>query len=252
MEKLKILNKEAYEETLAFFDNIEVHYDERSAIANANFCYIVSNYCSNKIRTAEILVLYDYITDVLQGKYPKLIFQVPNEDRIIWAKKLITKYNEWNLNEKEIEFFAFCIVYSFFITNMNEDTNEIEKGMYSFTSKKKILSQYEYFKNEKIWKFEVKKYSNFNLDNYGYTIENPIEVTSIGMQYDYLNRLETLDGKKITYSRNGSTSGKDDIYIDVYSIFIKGLFGNRKIATLYLTDTGLEDSNHAPKGFKLN
>lgn len=219
MEKLKLLNKESYEETLAFFDNIEVHYDERSAIANVNFCYIVSNYCDNKIKAAEILVLYDYITDVLQGKYPKLIFQVPNDDRIIWAKKLITKYNEWNLNEKEIEFFAFCIVYSFFITNMNEDTNEIEQGMYSFTSKKKILFQYEYFKNEKIWKFEVKKYSNFNLDNYGYTIENPIEVTNISMQYDYLNRLETLDGKKL-YILGMVPHLAKTIYLSMYILFL--------------------------------
>ena len=212
MEKLKILNKEAYEETLAFFDNIEVHYDERSAIANANFCYIVSNYCSNKIRTAEILVLYDYITDVLQGKYSKLIFQVPNEDRIIWAKKLITKYNEWNLNEKEIEFFAFCIVYSFFITNMNVDTNEIEQGMYSFTSNKKILSQYEYFKNEKIWKFEVKKYSNFNLDNYGYTII-----------------IEGIDGVDIWYANIENTSLK------LYDYVKKGSYlGETKNNNLYL------------------
>lgn len=250
MESLKILNKQSYNELKDFLNKLNIEMNERSIIANSNFCYIISNYCNNKLETSNILEIYDYVTDVLSGNYPQIIVNVPKENRIIFAKKLIKKENKYGLTEEEIEFFAFCIVYSFFIYGINEETQDPEQAIYDFTSKEKVINQYEYAKKEKMWKFEIKEYSNPLSEDYGYKVENPIEVTSVSMEYSYLDALITLDNKEIFYDRIGSFEGPEGKYVDGYEIYIKGLFMKKKIATLYITGDGNEDSRSTPKGFK--
>ncbi|HKK94722.1 MAG TPA: hypothetical protein VJ916_00155 [Anaerovoracaceae bacterium] len=250
MEKLKIIDKKVYMQTKDFLDQLGIELEEREYIANANFCSIVSEYCNNKISATKILEIYDYVTDVLQGQYPKLIIQVPKADRILWAKKIIKKSDKLGLTDEEIEFFAFCIVYSFFVYGMNEETQEPEQAIFELTSKEITIKQYEYAKKENLWKFEVKRYSDTSKNDYGFTMENPIEVTSVSMEYSYLGAIITTDGKEITYNRIGSFLGKDNIFVDGYEIFTKDLFGKKKVSTLYITGDGCEDSQTAPKGFK--
>jgi len=250
VEELKTIDKKIYKQTKDFLDQLGVELEERGYIANANFCSIVSEYCNNKISATKILETYDYITDVLQGQYPKLIIQVPKADRILWAKKIINKSDELGLTDEEIEFFAFCIVYSFFVYGVNEETQESEQAIFEFTSKENIIKQYEYAKKENLWKFEVAQYSDTSNNDYGFIMENPIEVTSVSMEYSYLGAIVTTDGKEITYNRIGSFLGKDNIFVDGYEIFTKNIFGKKKIATLYITGDGCEDSQITPKGFK--
>lgn len=250
MEELKILNQKMFDDVKAFMKEIEVELDERGLIANANFCYIVGQKTNNKIDAKQMLQIYDFVTDVLQGKIPKIIIHVDKEDRIIWAKKMLKQCKTNDMTDDEIEFFAFCIVYSYFIGGMNEETGEMEQAIYDFTSLERIEKEYEYHKAEKIWKFDLTSYSDTTKDNYGYAIENPIEVTTVGMEYSYLGALVTEDGKDIIYDRIGSFTGENDIYVDGYEIYVKGLLTKKKIATLYITGDGTENSQTPPKGFK--
>ena len=52
-------------------------------------CYIEKNSIDNKLSTFEILTIYDFITDVLQGKYPKIAINVNKDDRIPMAVKIL-------------------------------------------------------------------------------------------------------------------------------------------------------------------
>lgn len=250
MENLEILNKETYKQIKNYLNKININMSEINIIANSNLCYIVSDYCNNKINVIEIIKMYDYITDVLQGKYPNLVINVSKEDRIIWAEKIIINNNKYGLTENEIEFFAFCIVYSFFVYTINENTQKLEQSIYDFTSKKRIVAEYEKTKKEKIWEFEIKECSSLEKEDYGYTIENPIEVINVSMEYIYLDSIVTSDNKEIFYNRVGSFNGKNDIFVDGYDIFIKKLFGKKKIATLYISCNGSKNSKGAPNGFK--
>ncbi len=250
MEELKVLDQKMYDDVKTFLKEIDVELDERGIIANANLCYIVASKTNNKIDAKQILQIYDFITDVLQGKIPKIVIHVDAKDRIIWAKKLLKQCKTNNMTDEEMEFFAFCIVYSYFIGGMNEETGEMEQAIYDFTSLERIEKEYEYHKEQKIWKFELKSYSDTTKDDYGYTVDNPIEVTSVGTEYAYLGALITEDGKEISFDRTGSMNGKDNIFIDRYEVYTKGLLTKKKIATLFITGDGSENSQTAPKGFK--
>lgn len=83
MENLEILNKKTYKQIKNYLNKINVNMSEINIIANSNLCCIVSDYCNNKINVIEIIKMYDYITDVLQGKYPNVVINVSKEDRII-------------------------------------------------------------------------------------------------------------------------------------------------------------------------
>lgn len=62
--------------------------------------------------------------------------------------------------------------------------------------------------------------------------------------------IKTIDNKEIAYERIGSFQGEDNIIVDGYIIYAKGLLKRRKIATLYLTGEGSCNSVSVPKGFK--
>ena len=58
--------------------------------------------------------------------------------------------------------------------------------------------------------------------DFGLTANNPIELISVGAQYQYLNILLTDDGKDILYERVGTVTHSDgETIIDVYNIYSK-------------------------------
>jgi len=61
----------------------------------------------------------------------------------------------------------------------------------------------------------------------------------------------TDDGKDILYERVGTVTHSDgETIIDVYNIYIKKILGKKKIATLYISGYGYENTVIAPKGFR--
>lgn len=61
----------------------------------------------------------------------------------------------------------------------------------------------------------------------------------------------TDDGKDILYERVGTvTHGDGETIIDVYNIYSKKILGKKKIATLYISGYGYENTVIAPKGFR--
>ena len=61
----------------------------------------------------------------------------------------------------------------------------------------------------------------------------------------------TDDGKDILYERVGTVTYSDgETIIDVYNIYSKKILGKKKIATLYISGYGYENTVIAPKGFR--
>ena len=253
-EKLKILDEKFFKQTCEYMKAYSVPSDKESLTANANFCKIVSGFIHNKYDTFGILMIYDFITDVLSGRIPKIAVSVPKERRFIMARNLLDKeyitiYNN-DLDEEEKSLFAFCIVYSFFVYGVNEETQEMVQAIYEFTSAERILATYNFHKKEFPNEYEIKKYSDSTKDDYGLSSNNPIEVTTVSQAYAYLEKIVTNDNKKIIYERAGSVSNDSGIIIDKYEIFVKTFMGKKKIADFYITPYGNEISRKAPKGFK--
>ena len=251
---MEVINMEIYKEVEKFMLDNNINLDKKGIIANANMCAIVSKFINYKYTVTEILLIYDFITDVLQDKIPQVMLNISKEDRIPTAIKLLDKnyisFYKDDLTEEEKEKFAFCIIYSFFVYSFDEKTEEMEQGIYDFTSFERIEKEYIYEKETYPSKFVIKKYSDDSKENYGLVIDNPIEVTSVGLEYQYLDSIQTKDNKEITYERIGSFTGKDNIHIDGYDIFVKGLLGKKKVATFYISGYGNSNATKTPKGFK--
>ena len=155
---MKLLDKEIYDKVKIFMQTNNIQLDERGLVANANLCKIISIFINNKLSPFEILTIYDFITDVLQGMLPKIAINVNKNDRIPMAVKIldskfIPDYKD-NLTEDEKEKFAFCIVYSFFTYSFNEESGEMEQEIFKFETFENIAKEYEYEKKEFPFKFK--------------------------------------------------------------------------------------------------
>ena len=115
---MEILEEKVYNQVKKFMIENNIDIDNRGIVANSNMCTIISKFINYKYSVNEILLIYDFITDVLQGKIPKIINEVPKEERIRTAIKLLDKnyisFYKNDLNVEEKEKFAWCIVYSYF------------------------------------------------------------------------------------------------------------------------------------------
>lgn len=250
MKKLKVLNKATHKEVTEWLKMMNIDLPKEHVIAYSNFCDITGEYLDHKLNIDTTMRLYDYITDVLEGSYPKLIIHVESKDRIIWAKKVLKMINEWELTDEEIEFFAFCVVYSYYVFSLDEKKNRQERAILEFTSFDEIVSKYKFAKKMKMWKFEAENFSDESKDDFGLSPDNPIGLLSIPMSYAYLDALVTEDDKEITYNRIGSFSGKDRTIIDGYDIFLKNSKNKKPIATIYINAYAGDVCKKVPKGFK--
>ena len=69
--------------------------------------------------------------------------------------------------------------------------------------------------------YRVGSLSDPTRDDYGYSLQNPIEVVSVALEYQYLNAMETEKGKAIKYHRLGSFTGAGGELVDGYEIFVQ-------------------------------
>lgn len=88
-----------------------------------------------------------------------------------------------------------------------------------------------------------------NLDDpqYGLVPEKPIYAKSVAGSEQYLGKLRTETGERITWNRRGSTSvsGVNGM-IDIYDCFAPG---GKVYGTIYINMYGTQNSNIAPAGF---
>lgn len=82
---------------------------------------------------------------------------------------------------------------------------------------------------------------------FGHEVTNPIPVSSILANKNYLDSLMTSDGQKISYKRIGSCYAPNiDFPIDKYQIFSQ----DREIAVLFISSYHKKVSEKVPEGFK--
>lgn len=215
----------------------------------ANMLSVYADITHQKYSFDEMLKTYDYITDVIDGKRPDIMI-IKDHFRDIF--RLLKGYSiTEDLDDETTKKIAFLIYQAKCVFVMDSETQQPTWNMEMFNEgTKAFLDEYEYELKEFPSKFTIENYSGDSRDDYGYSIENPISVTSVALQYDYLNSIETDDGKPIIYDRTGSYSGKNDIFVDEYNVYVKSFIGKKKIATLYLTGDGSTNSTKAPKGFR--
>lgn len=248
---MKLLDKEIYDKVKIFMQTNNIQLDERGLVANANLCKIISIFINNKLSPFEILTIYDFITDVLQGMHPKIAINVNKEKRIPMAikildSKFIPDYKD-NLTEDEKEKFAFCIVYSFFTYSFNEESGEMEQEIFKFETFENIAKEYEYEKKEFPFKFkkDISDIGDISKE-YGRDKENPIKLKTIDMIYEYLDNicLNNENEDDIKYERTGSFNASFNELIDGFNIYNTN---KELIDTLYFFGNASENDIEIPK-----
>ncbi len=89
------------------------------------------------------------------------------------------------------------------------------------------------------------------IGEYGYSVDNPIRVSSVRDSYRFLNRLVAEKGKIISCDRRGSMSGQNKHIVDVYEIIVSLGLWKKKTYTIYIDAYAQSPSFVAPKHFKL-
>lgn len=90
-------------------------------------------------------------------------------------------------------------------------------------------------------------------EDFGLVPEKPIftlALKSVDGEEEYLDKLRTISGEKIKYTRRGSTSAEGiNGMIDIYDTFLPS---GQPYKTIYINMYGAKESDAAPKGFSFN
>lgn len=213
---------------------------------------VMDEITEHRLTVRQLFETYDYFTDVLEGKYPRIML-IDGKDAYKGFYRLSKMYPATReLDEETRSFFCFAVYTAKRIKIYDEEKDEPVWSVREFKKgKEHLLREYEYEREHFPSKFTIRKLSDPTRDDYGYSIQNPIEVLSVRSEYQYLNALETADGKVIVQKNRVSThEGEGDVLIDGFAIYVAGVLRKKKIATLYLNGYGSENSDVAPKGFR--
>lgn len=251
---MKILNKKYFESMKKYRDdnNLQNELTDDDCICYANMFSVYFEITDKKYSFDEMFQTYDFITDVIDGLRPDIMIELNDKYRNIY--RLLRRYSiTKNLDKETRKKLAFLIYQAKCIMIMDEETMEPTWNMWLFEKgTNNFLEEYEYELKEYPETYEIKEtLSDITSDYFGLTANNPIELISVGAQYQYLNILLTDDGKDILYERVGTvTHSNGETIIDVYNIYSKKILGKKKITTLYISGYGYENTVIAPKGFR--
>lgn len=249
---MKILNEEFFKNMNEYINEFNLDLTEEESKCYANILSVLNDISNKQFTFDQLFNTYDFITDVIDGLRPDIMIM---EDEYRDIYRLLKRYSTTkNLNDETRKKFAFVIYQTKCVIKIDEETNEPIWNMKCFENgTEEILKMYEFELKEYPSKFEIMPaLSDPTKEDYGLSIDNPIEVISIDAEYQYLELILTEAGKPIIFERIGSDIHKnEETMIDIYEIYVKRILGKRRIATFYISGYGNENTLKAPKGFKL-
>ena len=253
---MEVLNMERLKNVRNIFKQNNVILPLDDVIIYSNVFEIISQFVHYKLTDEEIFVVYDLLSGVVKNERPDIVAYVSKEDRIRVQVRLMEEIPETRgkLDLEEKIALAFCVYAGECVQIYDEDRDEICNGIVAFDSFERIKNELEYERQQFPSIFKIEKKKIVFDSTYGYSKENPINVTSINGAYYYLGKLR-YNTIPVTYVRIGSFSNSNDDLIDAYDIFIeeKGLLKNKtiKVATIYINSYCREMPKVAPEGFTL-
>ena len=212
----------------------------------------LSDLLENKLTCAEIIAVIDYYSDILLGKRPEIAL-LSREDRITGLCRLMaadSRLNSFSSEKREI--LAFSIYHAYCVQVFDEEKKEMLAGITELSSIEKIMLLYNDLKERHPARFPVpEKELPPAIGEYGYSVDNPIRMSSIRDSYQFLKRLVAEEGKILSCDRSGSMSGQNNHIVDVYEIRVSLGLWKKKTYTIYIDAYAQNPSFKAPKYFRL-
>ena len=194
-----MISETRFNETKDMFNKSTATLSDDKIALYADMFEIIGSYIHNKLTTAEIVNTYTFLRELILGKLPKLAVAVKKDDRIRVQLRIMEEIRliKDKLTDDEKQFFAFCVWYSTFVEIYDKATGTSKRGIYDFTSIEHVKAEFEYEKAQFPGFFMVTQYEDHSDQaDYGYSLENPIMLTSIPVSYAYLDLLQ-YNGKKV-------------------------------------------------------
>lgn len=249
---MKVINEKFFYNMKEFIKENKLVLNEEEIICYANMLSVLNDISNNQFTFEQLINTYDFITDVIDGTRPDIMIVV---DKYRDIYRLLKRYSTTkNLDDETKKKFAFVIYKAKCVLVMDEETNQLIWNMRCFEKgTETILNEYEFELKEYPNKFEImSSLSDPTKDDFGLSVDNPIEVVSVSTEYQYMQLLVTEEDIPTIFKKIGSTIHKNGkTHIDIYELYVKKLFGKNKVATLYISAYGNENTLNAPKGFKL-
>lgn len=251
---MEIINKQRLEEVKLIFKQHGVNLSSNDIAIYSNVFEIISLFIHQKLTNQEIFVVYDLLSDVVKNNRPDIIVHVPKDERIRAQVRLMEELPETkgklDLDEKVA--LAYCIYTGECIQIYDEERDMMCNGIVLFDSFEHIKNEFEYEKQQFPSIFKIEKRNIVFDGTYGFSENNPINVTSIDAAYYYLSKLR-YNNLPIKYNRIGSFNNINNDLVDGYDVFVekKGIFKNKiiKVATIYINSYCDEMPKVAPQGF---
>lgn len=186
---MRILNKDYVKKMKQLRTKYNLELLDYECECYSNIFYVLNDVVNNQYTFEQLFDTYDFFTDVLDGKRAEVVL-FTHEDAFKYFYRLSKKYSTAkNLKEDERLYFCFVIYWASCIIIMDKKTQEKTWNMKCFEKgTKTIIKEYEFEKEQFPNRFIVKYYSDPLKENYGYILENPVELTSVSFAVSIFKR----------------------------------------------------------------
>lgn len=253
-----MLSEQRYKEVKAVFqkqnatilaEGVEVPPTEIDIRLNADLFEVIGHFTHNKLTTEEMFNAFDFLNDVLQYKKAKYAMPVGKNDKIRVQMRIMEELPETagKLTMAEKEAFAFCVWYCTCFQIYDEKRKMSLSTLCHFDSIERVESIYAMSKRRYPELFQFVEDNDLSSnDDYGFSLENPVMLTSVRLSYVYLSKL-FYNGMPIRYQRQGSRMNSKGVMIDVY--LIEGV--PERMSKIYINAYAQQPILKAPLGFRL-
>lgn len=243
--------KVSFEDVKALCNEKGYKLTDSDIMYNVKALNVMDTFTHGKLTTRELFESLDFLSDLLQEKEPAYAAIVPADQRIRIQTRTMESIPQTagKLTPEEKEALAFCVYHITCVRVYDEKQNVTVGGIVDFDSVDHVKMLYDETRERRPELFRentIADYSDY--DDYGFSEEHPIMLSSIRMSYEYLDSLR-YDGKPVEYNRLGSGGSGGDI-LDIYAISAKK-FLKKMEWVLYVDCYAETPVIKPPKGFTL-
>ncbi len=245
-----MLNEIRYKTLKEIFYDLKIQMPEEQIKEYTKIIDYISYVTKDKFTEMEMVIIYGILGDIVEGKEPQIALITKSDDIIPTLVRIMEElpFTKGKLTMEQKLRIAFC---ERAITGVHKQPEGVVFDW--FNTVEGAEEQFKFFRETMPSWFKITEAPKTDKQNFGLSVDEPIQTTSVRASYMYLNRLK-YNGKPVIYERVGSCTGKNRNIVDKYKVFQeKGLFFKRKkfICDLYINAYSTKQSDLAPKGFTL-
>ena len=236
-----------------YFESAGIPVREGDLHYYVDFFRIASELSGHKLDKWELLEAFDFMREMLLGRKPEIVQQVAENARILLMFRIFEQLPQTRgrFGREEKLRLAYCFWRCLYKKTYNPELDSFRPGASTFTSAEEVLALMELEMQTEYRMFAIPNGIRRNEKMpFGYFRDNPIQATSEPAELEYLRKLRTKGGRRISFRREGCRENAFGQLVDRFTItYHAGLLDRKTV--LYFFGSSIENSREAPEGFLL-